>query len=326
MNYKGLLKNVLGLALILSLGIYVSSCSEDELPMPELTLVINGVDGFAVDIATEASNATTWSWDYGDGNVSETVGGHIYTYAERGDFTIKCTVTGEGGSLVKTVDVHIATVEELLTAHTWVMSKTGTNGLGYRITKDLLLDMPVADVLGAIDAFQDPATDLPYDYNEEYNDEYTFNANGTYSVDYINTNILIGWIYGGLNYGDADYRGTCRYVGINVVTTAALTDAKWTLHENENLDLETVYAPDPNNPSSGGIGETVNFESIDYITFENGGFIGMKDLTTTAIINSISTEELSVTLFYHGYEGNPASDGGLYARPSFLVKMTFEAK
>lgn len=324
MNYKGLLKNVLGLALILFLGVYVSSCGKDEPPMPELTLVINGIDGFAVDIATDAENATTWSWDYGDGNTSQTVGGHVYTYTERGDFTITCTVTGEGGSVTKTVDVHIATIEDLLTAHTWVMSKTGTNGLGYHITKDLLLDVPVTDILGTIDGFQG-TNDIPYDYNEEYKDEYTFNSDGTYSVDYINTNILIGWIYGGLNYEDADYRGTCSYVGINVVTTAPLTDAKWTLHVNENLNMETVLAS-PDNPLSGGVGETVNFEGINYVTFENGGFIGMKDLTTTFIINDISEDEMQVTLFYHGYEGDPATDGGLYARPSFLIKMTFEAK
>ncbi len=326
MNYKRLFKSVLGLAMILALGIYVSSCGKDEPPMPELTLQVNGIDGFAVDIATDATNVTTWSWDYGDGNTSDKVGGHIYTYTKRGDFTITCTVTGEGGSVTKTVAVHIATIEELLTAHTWVMSKTGSNGLGYHITKDLLIDMPVADVLGAIDGFQDPTNDIPYDYNEEYKDEYTFNTDGTYSVDYINTNILIGWIYGGLNYGDADYRGTCRYVGINVVTTAPLTDAKWKLHENENLELQTVYAQNPNNPSSGGVAETVNFENINYVTFENGGFIGMKDLTTTFIINSISADEMAITLFYHGYEGDPTSDGGLYARPSFIVKMTFEAK
>ena len=97
-------------------------------------------NGFTVDIAAEAPDATSWHWDYGDGTVSDSVGSHSYTYASGGDFTIECRVTGEGGETTKTEDVTIATIEELLSGgagatngKTWVLSRTagGYDGVGF---------------------------------------------------------------------------------------------------------------------------------------------------------------------------------------------------
>ena len=55
MKYKGLLKSVLGLGIILSLGISFRGC-EEEIPAPTLDLFIT-VDGFSVNIAAEAPEA-----------------------------------------------------------------------------------------------------------------------------------------------------------------------------------------------------------------------------------------------------------------------------
>ncbi len=327
MNYKGLLKNVLGLALILVLGTSMTSCGEDTPPQPTVKLFITP-DGFTVDIAAEATDTKTWAWDYGDGMVSDSVGSHSHTYAEGGDYTIKCTVTGDGGSATATEAITIATIEELLTAHVWVMSNAGaSNGIGYHITTDLVIDLPAADVLATIDGLQDPATDLntDYDYTTKYNDEYTFNADGSYDI-VNNSETMIGWVYGGVTQvPDQNYVTTCRYVGINIVNNQDVSSATWVLNENQNLVLNTVLAS-PNDPSTGGVAEVVNFEAIDYLEFNANGFLGIKDLTTTAVIKSITADEMVITLFYHGYMGDPATDGGLYARPSFLFNLTFKAK
>ena len=106
MRYKGLLKNAFGLGLILYLGICFSACKEEETPAPTLNLFVT-IDGFTVNIAAEAPDATSWKWDYGDGTVSDSTGSHSHTYADGGGFTIECTVTGEGGETTKTEAVTI---------------------------------------------------------------------------------------------------------------------------------------------------------------------------------------------------------------------------
>ena len=316
MKNKGLLKNVMGLALIMVFSLFISSCGEDAKPVPTLTVVINSIDGFVVDIAAEATDATSWSWEYGDGNVSVTEGGHFYTYTERNDYTITCTVTGEGGTATKTVDVHIATKEELLTGNTWMLADAGsTNGMGFRITSDLVLSFPAANIMETVNSLR--TDDETYDYTVEYNDEYTFNTDGSYSVDYSNGNVLTSWVYS----NNGTIQGTCSYVGISAISIANLTGATWTLLENEDLSFNTVYDAALNN--SGGVAESVEFIGVDYLTFTNGGFIGIKDYTSTVLLRSISEDDMVITVFFHGY-----NDGVLGGKdePSYFINLTFKPK
>jgi len=314
MRKKSLLSIVLGLALMM--GAFFTSCSEDDGPAKPTVELFITTDGFTIDIAAEAENATTWAWEYGDGAVSETAGSHTYTYATGGDFTVKCTVTGDGGPTTVTEIVNIATIEELLTAHTWVMSNAGTgNGLGFHITPDLAIDFPATDVLATINGLQDD-TDVPYDFTDKYEDEYNFNADKSYAVDYKNDNVLSSWVYSPQD----KIVGTCFYVGMFAISQDPLQGATWALHENQNLVLNTVFDEDQDN--GGGVAETINFESIDYVTFTNGGFLGIKDYTSTVLIRSITVDELAVTVFFHGYY-----DGTLgVAEPSYLLNLTFKAK
>jgi len=71
---------------------------------PTVEIVVD-VQCYDVTFTVEAENVDTYSWDYGDGNTSTTVGSHTYTYAESGNYTVILTVTGEGGELEITVTV-----------------------------------------------------------------------------------------------------------------------------------------------------------------------------------------------------------------------------
>ena len=329
MKHKGFFKNVLGLGLTLILGLFMASCGDDTTNNPTVKLYVT-VDGFTADIAVDASSdVTSWHWEYGDGSVSDSIGSHTHVYSESGDYTIKCTVTNTDGlSAVASESITIATIEELLTAHTWVLSDAGSeNGMGFHITPDLVNDYFISNVLAAIDGYQVDTVDInpDYDYTVKYNDEYTFQTNG--SLDIKNNNeTMIGWVYGDMTgIPDEKYVTTCRYVGINIVKDQDVSGATWTLHENEDLTLYTVIAS-PNDPSTGGVADTVEFKSIDYLEFNANGYLAIKDLTPLAVIKSIKSDEMVITLFYHGYIGDPANDGGLYARPSFLFNLTFKEK
>lgn len=319
MKRKGLVKNILGLGLILIAGVYFSAC-EKEKPAPSLDLFIT-VDGFTVEIAAEAKNATSWSWDYGDGTVSDSVGSHTHVYATGGNYTITCTVTGEGGELTKTEAVTIATIQELLSGgasatngKTWILSRTagGSDGVGF--VKEAL----APDYFPAVNDMLD-VLGLP----EEYDNEYTFRFDGNYSIDNKNGNVLSGWVYSDKDVDPGDIIKTTGY-GIFQIALPDPAAATWSLHENQDLTIESVY--DANDDQEDGVPETVTFKNVDYITFTNGGFIGMKDYTSTAIIREIAPDRMTLTMFFHSYMGDPGNDGDLYLRPSFIMTLSFDKK
>ncbi len=321
MKYIGLFKSILGLGLILLLSVYYTGC-EEEIPAPTIALFIT-VNGFTVDIAAEATGATSWQWDYGDGMVSDSVGSHSYTYATGGDYTIQCTVTGEGGETTKTEEVTIATIEELLTGganavngKTWVLSRTpgGSDGVGH-IKEELAPNIfpAVNDLLDVIG--------LP----EEYDNEYTFIFDGSYSMDNKNGSVLSSWIYSNFEVDPGDILNTTSY-GIFQIISPDPESATWSLYENSDLIIETVYDEDIDIGPKPGVPETVTFENADYITFSGGGFIGLKDYSSTVLIREISPDRMTLSLFYHEYYGDPENDGGLYLRPSLAMTLSYDAK
>jgi len=100
----------------------------------------------------------------------------------------------------------------------------------------------------------------------------------------------------------------------------------WTLHENAQLIVETVYDEDIDIGPKPGVPETITYEDVDYITFEGDGFIGLQDYTTTAMIREISPDRMVITVFYHEYLGDPGNDGDLYMRPSLALTLSYDAK
>jgi len=321
MKYRRFLTAVLVSGLFLSLGIYFTGC-EEEIPAPTLSIYIT-VNGFAVDIAAEAPDATSWQWDYGDGTVSDSVGSHSYTYETGGDFTIECTVTGEGGETSKTEAVTIATIEELLSGgagaangKTWVLSRTpgGYDGVGF-IKEELVPNFfpAVNDLLDVIG--------LP----DEYDNEYTFYHDGSYSLDNVNGDVLAPWVYSSHEVDPADIQITTSY-GFFQITYPEPESATWSLTENQDLTIESVYDEDIDIGPKPGVPESVTFENADYITFEGDGFIGLKDYTTTALIREISPDRMVITLFYHEYWGDPENDGELYKLPSLAITLSYDAK
>jgi hypothetical protein len=201
-----------------------------------------------------------------------------------------------------------------------MLSEAGGNtcGMGFHITKDLVLSYTVPDLLGAVISQQTEEEKAEYDFLNEYNDEYTFNTDGSYSVDYKNNTVLTSWVYS--NQGD--YQGACHTIGIFAISIPALTDATWILHENENLSFNTVYDATLSG-ISGGVQESVTFENADFLTFTDGGFLGLKDYTSTALLRSISGDNMEITAFFHGY-----SDGTLGGanEPSYFINFTFKPK
>jgi PKD repeat protein len=322
MKHRGLLKIITGLGFILALGICFTACNEEEpTPPPTLDIFVT-VDGFTVAIAAESPDATSWSWNYGDGTTSDSTGSHSYTYETGGDFTITCTVTGEGGNTSETEAVTIATIQELLSGGAGVNGKTwklstipgGVDGVGH-IKTEL-----VPNIFPAINDLLD-FIGIP----DEYDNLYTFHFDGSYELDNVNGDVMCPWIYSRYEVDPDDIVHTTGY-GFHQIHHADVEGASWTLHENEDLTLETVYDEDIDVGPKPGIPETVSWENVDYITFGGGGFIGLQDYTTIAMIREISPTRMVISLFYHEFLDEEGSEEDLYKLPSLALTLSFDAQ
>jgi hypothetical protein len=308
MKNNRLFKNLLGLSIIAAMGFFFSSCGDDTTP-PTLKISINRVNGFTVDIGAKASSdVVSWHWEYGDGVTSDSVGGHSYTYAESGDYTIKCTVTNADGLTAEaTEDVKIATIEELLTngsEKTWKVASVASSidGIGFTINENLTNSMPITG-----DLMKD-ILNLP----SETDNLFTFKADGTLTINNGNGNLPVFWVYGAISGYDPIEKS--NYDLIWVVKEAAPKVATWKLTKNTSLKLNVVDADIVNSPDNGGTLNTVTLNDKNVLTLKNGGFLGFNDIPTSdedqyILIRNISNTELTITIFAHLYIGDPLTDG-----------------
>ena len=88
------MKNIIQFSLISLLAAFIISCEKAEMPM---ALFDYQVDGIKVQFTNYSTDATTYLWDFGDGNTS-TEENPLHEYTESGNFIITFTATGDGGS------------------------------------------------------------------------------------------------------------------------------------------------------------------------------------------------------------------------------------
>lgn len=90
------------MALSLFMVAGLNSCKK---PVPVAGFTFT-VDGLAVTFANTSTDATTYVWDFGDGQTS-TEASPVHTYADYGLYSVELTATGEGGEGTVTKDVEL---------------------------------------------------------------------------------------------------------------------------------------------------------------------------------------------------------------------------
>lgn len=95
-SMKNLTKSLfMAITLFAGLGIFITSCSDDEtLPVASFT---SAATELVVAFTSTSTDATSYSWDFGDGNTS-TDENPSNTYAAAGTYTVKLTATNDDGS------------------------------------------------------------------------------------------------------------------------------------------------------------------------------------------------------------------------------------
>lgn len=169
------------LAMTMVSGLFFA-CTEDDpepKPLARFTATANEDNPFEFTFTNDSENASTYAWDFGDGNTS-TEESPVHTYATKGDFTVTLTATGKGGEATseKTVTVTGATYFMMLTG--------GAPGSGSSKVWRLMYTDPV-NMYNKDDVgqwwFGWGSNLKPGQRNSYRDDEYKFFSDGTFTYD-----------------------------------------------------------------------------------------------------------------------------------------------
>jgi PKD repeat protein len=281
--------------------------------------IFSTIDGYTVTFTPQVTDADTYLWDFGDGSATSTDLNPIHTYESFGEYTVKLTVTGEGGEFeaTKVISIAATSLRDLLTGgikaangKTWVMSRSynpGEDG-GGPVMNEMPVVLPSAE--NVLDIFG---------LGAEYDNEYTFYFDGKYKMNLKNGQALAGAVYGVATQtivGDPAYD-----IGMCAATYAAPANATWTAG-TANFTIDAIT--DPNTSDVPPVHGNVTFAGKNWIGFSEGAFFGILDFPTNNrfIIKEITADKMKVAMFLCGY----GYDAGYVTLPTNLIHISFEVK
>uniref|UniRef100_UPI0032168CAE PKD domain-containing protein n=1 Tax=uncultured Draconibacterium sp. TaxID=1573823 RepID=UPI0032168CAE len=312
------LLNMLAIAAIFSVNLTSCSGGDDPIPAPTVKILadVDPDDQYTVNLTVQATDATSYSWTYGDGETSSQAGNHSYTYPESGDYTISVTVTNESGTASATADVTInASLQEMLAGvdaggKTWVMATAynDNDGAGPLLPQDLVPTLPFSatggDVLGYVG------------FPAEYDNEFTFKPDGGYSVNNVNGVNLSTAIKAIYTTGEMA-PGVSWNMGLLGFATFAFTEdanPTWSVDEDATIELDVMSdRPETANDYTAG---TVKYENVTQLSV-TGSYFGLLDITNNVMIEKITAEEMQVIILIHTEHAD---------KPSIFARMTFVPK
>ncbi|MDB4583154.1 PKD domain-containing protein [Draconibacterium sp.] len=290
--------------------LFVWSCADDvERPVFPLSAeIFHSVDGKQVAFTALTHSATSWQWDFGDGNTS-TEKDPVYVYEEGGYYIATLTATDNAGN-TETSQVKLAlelTPYSLLTGdHT----AEGYQGKTWKLTaahppEDKLANANL-EFTYATDVEELPtgAFDLYLGIGEIYDDEFTFYYDGSYGHDVKED----GATFAGLLYASvlAQAGGTTitKTTGeliagadIFAITTYS-PEAGATFVFNEKEDLTIPALPDFANGMHPAGFPILTYSDVMTIDFPNSTeFIGVMDFQRKVLVQEITENTMRLAMF-----------------------------
>jgi len=305
--------------LVAVISIMVMSCSKDT-PAPTAEIFAT-IENYKVTFNPTVTDATTYSWDFGDGSSLSTEKAPVHTYESFDDYIVELTVTGDGGSFTttKTITIEATSVKDLLTGgssavngKTWILSTTasiGFDGGGPIMTAPYTLDIAAGD---------NALTDLGL--GEEYDNEFTFYFNGNYKMNLINGKALSGLIFA--NAVGLTITAANDVVGMGQAAYTVPNNATWTLNTN-SLVVDAIGDPNDENNPPAHQNVTITSEA-GWISLSQDAFFGILDFPTTTkfVIDEISSNKMKVSMFLCGYWRIP----DYFSYPSNMIHLTYIKK
>jgi len=295
----------------------VVSCSKT--PSAPTAEIFTTIDGYTVTFNPTVTDVDTYQWNFGDGETS-TESNPVHTYAMSGSYNVTLVVKGGGGEATATKSITLAaSFLEMLTGgeaasngKTWILSvavSTGVDG-GGPVTSAMPILMPAYD-------------NILNDYGlaDEYDNEFTFYANGNYSMNPVNGNVLAGAVFASATstiVGEPAYD-----IGMAAAAFDPPASATFQIH---NSDFTVDAITDPYTTDIPPVHGDVTFTGKTWISLSEGAYFGILDFPTTAkfIVKEITPNSLSVALFLCGY--GYGEDPEMIMLPTNLIHLTFIPK
>ena len=183
---------------LLSMIVLFSQCKKDDddgggttTLAPTAVFSVGTIDGLTVPFVNASVGGGTYVWDFGDGNTS-TDKDPTHTYSADGTYTVTLTATNEGGTddTSEDVTVMLPVYKNFIVGKTWIPARE--DAVAYHLgpaddtwTYDASVIAPwfsVGDLWDGTGMFVCGAT-LEQRIGSS-NDEYTFNEDGTYNINW----------------------------------------------------------------------------------------------------------------------------------------------
>lgn len=281
-----------GVVFTLFASVLISSCSSDDnkgLTFPLSADIFNSVDDKQVAFQGLTHSATSWLWDFGDGQTS-TEQNPVHVYESGGYYTATLTATDKAGEVV-TDQVQLAialTPYVLLTG-----GPTNINGKTWKLTPShsgngdyfAWADADLTAIDGVPDPLPDGAFGLILGMGEVYDDTFTFHFNGTYEIDNKIGTAFSGIVYQFFTTGGA---GIANPGGQDFGLVTGLYTAE------SDLTFDYVASDDFTNLSIFGLTTYPDAMTLD---FSGNAYVGFLDFQRKVIVQEISDSKMKVVMF-----------------------------
>lgn len=273
-----------------------------------VTLVIEAsVDGYDVTFTATAEGAESFAWDFGDSETSSEQN-PVHTYVQSGTYTVSCTASSADASDTQSTDVTIEpSPSEMLTGgpamadgKTWVMDPLSQIGIFHTDEDMTLQEYLPAGIIGLLGA------------PEEYEDEFTFKHDGTYSHDVKNDSVIANTIFAMLN--GLEFKA----LGDDAVVLAPFTPVAATFTFDPELDMTLEVVPDEDVEESV---ETTWTGHNGVLEILDGEFAGVLDGTRKYLVYEISADKMVLGIFI-----SAVTEGSKLGMPSHILEITFVPK
>ena len=285
----------------------IGCSSDDDAPLRPLADFQFLVEGAIVTFNGTVENATSINWDFGDGN-SSTEEDPVHAFADPGTYTVVMTATGDSGSFSETKEVTILpSFEILLTGgpgrpegKTWRLKRAYTAGKEGAGLVENDLGLLIASFDNLLDAVGLGAS---------YDDSFTFVYDGTYRVDNVDGQSLMGLIHASAFFPTAitGISADVNNVPLAHAAYTPVTDATWTVSE-EDFTIDTLY------PQVGPV--SVNFTGKQRLIL--GEYLGYKETSNIVILKELTETTMNVALGIH-------TEPSFFDTPTLFFHLTLES-
>ncbi len=294
---------------ILSLILFNCDNNDDDMmtPLADFQFLVEGTQ---VTFNGTVENTDSILWDFGDGSTSSEEN-PVYAYAKAGEFTVTMTASGNGPAFTEVKQVTILpSLEILLTGgqarpegKSWKLKKaytTGLEGAGL-VENDLGIFLPS----------QDNLLDL-VGLGASYEDSFTFVHDGSYRVDNVDGNSLMGLVYALIERpGDIrEVSADTQNVPLANVAYMPASGATWEVSEEDF----TVLSINPNT------GQPAQITFTDKMQLITGEYFGFKEAAGFVIIKDITETTMNVAISI-----GVVQDPNYYTIPTLMFHLSFEA-